>query len=167
MTAEYKLLSIIFVPICLFLAIGTFRTFLRAGLKGELIRTTGIVILIVGGFIDNIPMETIGFILFNIGWIILLSFEADKRREIYKQTTIFERLIGNVPLIKDRKGFPKTYKKETGIIVGVVCLLMSFSLINKIKTFDLVEIVYYGILVFAGIYFVVFSFLKGENEYEG
>jgi len=158
-----KILTYIFLTLCALFLIGTFRTYLRTELKGELLRTIGIVILLVSYLIsDSILGMIIGFVIFNIGWIMLVTVENDKQREIFRQTTIIDRLIGNVPIMRHRKDFPDTYKKGVGILTGIICLLISFIFLKKLKTFEVGEITFIGILIMAGIFFIVYSLIKGK-----
>lgn len=155
-----KLLTNIFLLFCIVFLIGTFRTYLRTGLKGELLRTTGILILLSSYFMSNFLGMIIGFIIFNIGWIMLVTVEHDKKREIFRQTKIIDRVIGNVPMMIDRKDFPRIYNKTLGVLTGVICLLISFLFIKRLDGFELERAVFIGILIFAGVFFVFFSLVK-------
>lgn len=153
---ENKTLVISFMPVAILFVFGLLRAFFRAGLKGELIRAIGILIILIYFFIQKNFLIIIGLIIFNIGWLILVTFENNKRQEIYKSTTAFDRLIGNVPII-NKKEFPKTYEKKTGVIIGIMCLLLSFIRVVTLKNIDSFEITFWGILAFGGIFLVVFS----------
>src|SRR5208283_2866298 len=76
------------------------RVFLRTCLKGELVRTIGMLILLFFGMLENYQWGAIaGFVIFSIGWIILVTFENDKRNKIFRPLNYVDRLIGNVPKI--------------------------------------------------------------------
>jgi hypothetical protein len=118
-------MTYVFLAFCVFFLIAALRTFVRTGLKGELLRICGVVIFLFSYAISNIILGIVGFIIFNIGWIILVTIEHDKRKEIYRQTTFFYRLIGNVPLLREERIFPVAYKPIIGIITGICCILIA------------------------------------------
>ncbi len=159
-----KILTSVFLLLGVMFLIGTLRTYLRTGLKGELLRTTGILISLLSYFMSKFILGIIiGFVIFNIGWIMLVTVEHDKEREIFRQTTIIDRLIGNVPIIRDRKDFARTYNKTLGVLTGVICLLISFLFIKKLEGFEIERMIFIGILIVAGVFFIVFSLVKGKN----
>jgi hypothetical protein len=151
---------IILLILCaLFFARGI-RIFLRSGLKGELIRTAGIILFLISYFIHNYLLAIAAFVIFNIGWLILATFENDARREIYKNTTVFNRLIGNIPKIIPRKAAPSTYDRTVGLLTGIICLLLAFILYKRIMPHESIQITFISVLAFGGIFFIVYSLFR-------
>ena len=68
--------------------------YLHSGLKGELIRALGIFIIMLAYSIDNIVWGAIGFITFNVGWLVLRLKENEYWKEIFGSLTYYERIIG-------------------------------------------------------------------------
>lgn len=152
------ILPIVLIPFFIIVAFGRFRAFLRAGLKADLIKAVGVLILVIAAVSNSHYVLMTGFVIFSIGWIMSATFEHDKMMEIYKGATIIDRFIGNVPIIKDRKDFRphKTYKKVSGVVVGLVCLLLAFIQIYVNNTFD----IFVGMLGVSGVIIILFSLLS-------
>ena len=150
---------IIIMTLCFFLLRGL-RIYWRSDLKGELIRASGIALLIFALIIKSWAFGITGFIVFHVGWIILLTIEYEIRREIYQQITLFERVIGNTPQISNRKTIAATYPKAIGITVGILCIIVAFISYKRLETFDVMEIVLNGVLFFGGIFVIAFYLLK-------
>lgn len=153
--------SVFFVIFVSLLLIGRFRIYLRTGLKGELLITIGGTLLIFGFILDSIVMEICGFIVLNIGLIVLTTIESAMGKDIFGQTTVLERLFGNVPTIKKNQYRMPVVRKDIGIYTGVVCLILSIVLYKKLSTHGIYEITYIGIMVSAGIFFILFSIFRG------
>ncbi len=151
-------LPIALIPFLVIVTFGRFRAFLRAGLKSDLIKAVGVSILVIAAVSNSHYVLMTGFIIFSIGWIMSVTFEHDKMMEIYKGTTIIDRFIGNVPIMKDRKDFrfPKTYKKVSSVVVGLVCLLLTFIQIYVNHTFDMFVVM----LGVSGVIIILFSLLS-------
>ena len=158
--------SVFFVIFVCLLLIGRFRIYLRTGLKGELLITIGGTLLIFGFILDNILLEICGFIVLNIGLIVLTTIESAMRKDIFGQTTVLERLLGNVPIIKKSQYRMPVVRKDIGIYTGIVCLILSIVLYKKLTTYDILEITFIGILASSGIFFIVFSIFKGTPKGE-
>ena len=155
---ETTILPIALTPFFIIVAFGRFRAFLRAGLKADLIKAIGVSILVIAAVSNSHYVLMAGFIIFSIGWTISSTFEHDKMMEIYREVTIIDRLIGNVPITKDRKDFrfPKTYKKVSGVVAGLVCLLLTFIQIYVFNTVDM----FVGMLGVSGVIIILFSLLS-------
>jgi hypothetical protein len=158
------LLNAIFSTFLLLFMIAGIRIYLRTGLKGELIRATGIMLILIAILIDNTISAIIGFIIFNVGWIILVTFEHDMKKEMYRQSTLIERLTGNVPKMSSSPQIPRTYNKKVGIATGILCLFIAFIYYRKLASSDFVEIVFILILALGGIFFIGFSLLKKNGS---
>jgi len=134
------------------------RVYLRTGLKGDLIRSLGIFIFMLSYYVDDIILGIIGFVIFNVGWMILVTFEGELSKEVYGQVTIYKRIIGDFPQILDDKASRNTYK-VMGVTSGVLCLLTAFEFYRQ-KRNDIIELVEIGVLIFAGILFISYYLLK-------
>lgn len=155
-----KLIPLAFVSIFLF---GTLKTFIRTGLRGELIRSIGIASFLISYLANNNVLLIISFIVFNIGWIILVTIELEKRKYVFSNTTIIDRLFGNVPNIRIVKFDYKNFNKTSGVASGVVCILIVvLAFLNKWIISD-IDAVFYGMIFFAGIFFIVFSLTIKEK----
>jgi len=142
----------------LLVSIRGIRVYLRTGLKGDLIRSVGIFIFMFSYYVDDIILGIIGFVIFSVGWMILVTFEGELSKELYGQVTIYKRLIGDFPQILDDKASRNAYK-IMGVTSGVLCLLIAFEFYRQ-KTNDIIELVEIGVLIFAGILFIAYYLMK-------
>ena len=145
--------------LCLLISIRGVRIYLRTGLKGELIGGLGISILMLAYFGEDIILVIIGFVISNVGWLILFTYENELCREIYGKATIYERIIGDVPIILNENE-SRTAFKLTGVLSGLICFLAAFELYKKPKTNDIVALVEIGVLILAGILFIFYYLFK-------
>jgi len=122
-----------------------------------------VVIIVIAYIVNSYILAIISVIIFHVGWIILGTFEYGIRREIYYRTTFVERLVGDIPQIIDRKAFPTIYPKTIGIITGIMCFLTAFISYARLKTFSTTDMVFMGILLFWGIFFIIFSLLRNNK----
>jgi len=152
----------LFVILSLFLCFRGIRIFLRARQTGELIGTAGIIIFVGSYFIQNVTLAIAGFIIFNLGWIYLVTIENDIRKALYRQTTMTQRLSGNIPKIEYNKSSATVYDTASGIITGVICVVLAVILFKKQQTADITDTTFIGMLGFAGGFFVIFSLLKNK-----
>jgi hypothetical protein len=142
--------------------IGRLRIYFRTGLKGELVLVIGGIIFILGNIINSDLLIICGFLIANIGLIILVTIELGTRREIFRQVSFFDKLIGNVPTL-DRVKIPEI-KKEFSISTGIFCLLISGILFSNMDNYDINKIVILGTLVFAGVFFIIFGIVKKNKN---
>jgi hypothetical protein len=149
-----------FTVLCFLFFVRGIYAYLRSGLNGELIRSIGILIFIFGSLIDKTVLEVFGFIVFNIGWLILATYENQARKEIYRQTTVAERLLGKLPRKQNQSKSQTTYDKVIGIVTGIICLLTALTYYKRTNTIDITDVLFIGMLGFAGVFFIIFSIFK-------
>ena len=153
-----------FIFLCFLFFVRGFYAFQRSGLNGELIRAIGILIFIFGYFIDNTVLEVIGFIVFNVGWLILATYENQARKEIYRQTSVIDRLLGKFPKKQNQAKSQTAYDKLIGVVTGIMCLLSALTYYKRTASLDIADVLFIGMLGFAGIFFVIFSLFKKIQE---
>lgn len=158
-----NIVSSFFLTVVCLALIGRLRIYLRTGMKGELLIAIGGVILVLGVLIDNMFLGIGGFIIGNIGLIILATIEHDMRKEIYRQTTLIERLTGNVPKFRLGASSPRTYNRKMGIISGILCIVIALIYYKRQTTSQMIENVFILMLTFSGIFFIVYSLLKKDD----
>lgn len=159
---EKLIVSIIF----LLITMRAIRIYSRTGLKGELIIATAGFIFLLGFYSNDTILMWIAFVILNIGLLILYSSEKYIVRQIYRQLTIYKRLIGDYPQILDENESQRA-NKISGVVSGILCLVTAIELyrikINNIwvsvdkNTFDLIGV---GILILAGILLIVYYSFK-------
>ncbi|MHB8068512.1 MAG: hypothetical protein ACYDIC_11505 [Desulfobaccales bacterium] len=159
---EKLIVSVIF----LLITMRAIRIYSRTGLKGELIIATAGFIFLLGFYSNDTILMWIAFVILNVGLLILYSSEKHIVRQIYRQLTIYKRLIGDYPQILDENESQRA-NKISGVVSGILCLVTAIELyrikINNIwvvvdkNTFDLIGI---GILIFAGISLIVYYSFK-------
>ena len=95
-----------------------------------------------------------------------VTFENEFRKELFSQVTFTEKLLGDVPKIKYEKNITTTYKynKTTGLITGVCCILLSAFYFKRLTKYEITDILFPGLLFFAGIFFVIFSAMKKTKK---
>ncbi len=162
MNSIFLTFVIIALPLLL---IGRLRAYFRTGLKGELIVTIGGGLVIFGMIFDNNWLAMGGFVIGNIGLIILLTVESAKRKEIFRDANLLERIVGNVPVIKEKQFEPAVVRRNIGIPTGVICLVLAFILYDKLTKYNLYEITVISVLAFAGIFFIIFSIYRGTDQH--
>jgi len=158
-----NIVSSFFLTIVCLAIIGRLRTYIRTGMKGELLISIGGMILVLGGLIDNWLLGIGGFIIINVGLIILATIEHDMRKEIFRHTTLIERLTGNVPKITSGASFQMTYNKKMGIITGILCIVIALIYYKQQTASEVIETVFILLLAFTGIFFIVFSLLRKDG----
>jgi hypothetical protein len=104
----------------------------------------------------------VGFIIFKIGSIFYYTKESGLWKEIYEKTSIWEKLTGNVPILKYEKVSPPLLRRRTGLIIGISMMTvggLAFIIIILIKSFFLKSfLIPYSIAAFIiGLLFVIFS----------
>ena len=109
-----------YFPFIIFLALGVLRClriYSRTGLNAEMVKAAGILIVIASFSIGGVVFPVIGFIIFNIGFIMAVTFENAFRKELFSQITLTEKLLGDAPKIKYEKNITTAYKynKTTGL----------------------------------------------------
>jgi len=151
-------ISVLFLIIIFLLMIGRIRVFLRTGLKGEFLLVIGCIIFILGNIINSDLLIIAGFIVANIGLIILVSIELGAVREIFRQTSFFERLIGNIRPINRVKTIEA--KSKTLIPTGILCLLLSLILFSSMDNYEINRMIVFSVLAVGGIVFIIFGIVK-------
>lgn len=167
LVSENVINLILVVICCSFLFLRGVRIFFRTGLKGELVRTIGILIFLIFYIMDNYKGQVAGFVIFSIGWLVLVTFENEIRREMYRQTSIIERLTGNMPKIQPENVISSKYNKTIGILTGIVCLLIAMTMYKRLMTAGVIEIIFIGVLAMGGILFITFNLFKKSGQHKG
>ncbi|MEW6296037.1 MAG: hypothetical protein AB1467_07185 [Candidatus Diapherotrites archaeon] len=151
--------KVIIIVIGLLFSIRGGKIYLRTGLKGELIRAIGIILIMISYHVDDIILGIIGFVIFNVGWLILVTFEGEICKEIYGNVRIYDRIIGNFPQLLDEREV-RAASKTIGIVSGVLCFISAFEFYKRLESSDIIDIVNIVILIMAGILFVTYFILK-------
>lgn len=158
---------IIFSVVALFLLIGRLRAYLRTGLKGDLIIVLGIIIFLSGFPIQNssigLILGAVGFIVINVGLIILGTVERAKVKEIYVGTSIIDRLTGNLTTQYKDKKYPLRVEKSITIKAGIFSIFLAIALYFY-EGKDITGLVIDGILLFGGMAFLIIAFLLGDKK---
>ncbi len=158
-----------YFPLIILLALGVLRClriYSRTGLTAEIVKAAGILLVIASFSFGGVALPVAGFIIFNIGFFMAVTFENEFRKELFGRVTFTEKLLGDVPKIKYERSIATTnkYNKTTGLITGVCCVLLSFFYFKKLAKFEITDILFPGILFFAGIFFLVFSALQKTRQ---
>jgi len=156
-------------PFSILLALGVLRClriYSRTGLNAEIVKAVGLLIMIVSLSVGSDVLPIIGFIIFNIGFIMAVTFENAFRKELFSEMTWNEKLLGDVPKIKYEKSIATTYQynKTMGIITGVCCVLLALFYFKRLTKYEITDILFPGMLFFAGIFFVLFSVLQKKGN---
>jgi len=137
------------------------KIYLRTNMKGELVRTIGILIFLIFYGVHNYQGEIAGFIIYCIGWLILYTFENDMRNTLYRQTNILDRLTGNMPKKSENVILmPMKYNKAIGILTGLICLLIALTKYRRLTVVGAIDIIFIGFLTMAGILFIFYNLFK-------
>lgn len=146
------------------------RIYSRTGLKGELLIAVAGFIFALAYQANDVPLGIVGYVLINIGMVILYKSEKIKWKAILGPLTYYNKLVGNVPHTLNEPESRTTYK-VTGVISGILCLLMAFEFfrrlnindIGELLEKDLVGLVVIGILILSGLLLIgYYSFKKVE-----
>jgi hypothetical protein len=158
-----------YFPFIIFLALGVIRClriYSRAGLNAELIKAAGILLMIASFSMSGIALPLAGLIIFNVGFIMAVTFENEFRKDLFSRVTFTKKLLGDVPKIKYEKNITTTYKynKTTGLITGVCCVLLSLFYFKRLTKYEIIDILFPGMLFFAGFFFVLYSALRKTKK---
>jgi hypothetical protein len=158
--------SIPFIILCFLGALRGIRIYSRTGLNAELVKIAGILILISSFSIDNSALAIIGFVVFNIGFIFEVTIENAFRKELFSQITFTDKLIGDVPRLQYGRTATTKYKynKSIGLVTGLICLLLGLIYYQRLTKKEITDLIFPGLLAFAGIFFVAFSILQKEKK---
>ncbi len=96
----------------------------------------------------------LGGLILAIGFAILATLESGMNRELIKRTTFLQCLVGDIPII-DKDKYPPLLKKRTGIIFGILFLLVGISLGLFYKEWLLMPI----LMISQGIFLIIFSLI--------
>jgi len=152
---------------CFLIIIRGVRIYPRTGIKGELIIALSGFILLLSYYAGDAILGIIGFVIFNVGLLILYTFESHIEREIHGQLPIYKRIIGDFPQLLDEKASRKAFR-VMGVTSGILSLLTAFEFYRRFKTKNIVELVdvktFYlveiGIFIFGGILLILYYSLK-------
>jgi hypothetical protein len=85
----------------------------------------GIVNLsIAWGYIVFFALVLLGLVFDLVGSVILWTKESGLWKEIGETTSFWQRLTGNVPMIKYNKLPSPSLKRRTGIIIGIILITL-------------------------------------------
>jgi hypothetical protein len=158
-----------YFPLIILLALGVLRClriYSRTSLNAEMVKAAGLLIMIASFSIGGVVLPITGFIIFNIGYIMAVTFENAFRKELFSQITLTEKLLGDVPKFKYAKNITTAYKynRTVGLITGGCCVLMGLFYFKRLTKYEITDILFPGMLFFAGIFFVVFSALQKTRK---
>ena len=144
--------------LCVLFSFRGIKIYLRTGLKGEMIRSVGLYLIILSLMFDNIFFAIVGFTICSIGTLILYSFENDKWNENFGFLNMFDRLTGNVQQSLNKSNSLKSYKLMS-LITGGLCLLTAAGFYVKIDN-NIINTMEVVILFIAGILFIVYYLIN-------
>jgi hypothetical protein len=109
-----------------------------------------------------------------IGEVILNTSESGLWKEIGGKTTLWQRITGNVPILKDEKLPSPAISKRTSIIIGIIAMTLGSLIIIPYIVFKIPTIFrsffIAAVLVFiSGLLLVIFSIIyldKGKKSPE-
>ncbi len=116
----------------LLVSIRGIRIYSRTGLKGELLIGVAGFIFVLAFQTNDIALGIVGYVIINIGMLILYRSEKQKWKAIFGKLTYYDKLVGNTPHILNEKESRTTYK-VTGVISGILCLAMAFEFYRRIE----------------------------------
>jgi hypothetical protein len=108
------------------------------------------------------------------GDAILLYDESELWKQIFEKTTFWQRLTGNVPILKDEKLPSPAISKQTSIIIGIIAMTLGSLTIIPYIIFK-IQTIFTSFLIGAvhafifGLLLVFFSFIcldKGKKPPE-
>lgn len=159
-----KIPSIVFLLICFLFSVRGMRAYLRTGLTSELIQMIGLVMIVLSFLVRGHVLPIMGFVIFNIGYIVAVTFESNIRKEIRNQTSFIDRLVGNVPKILDATRVQSLQDRVIGIASGVICLICSLLVYKRLTTHELTDIVFVIPMACAGVFFILFFLLRKNRH---
>jgi hypothetical protein len=115
------------------------RIYSRTGLKGELLIAVAGFVFVLAYQANDMTLGIIGYIIINIGMVILFKTEKIKWKAVFGPLNYYGRLVGNVPQILNEKESRNAYK-VTGIISGILCLLMALEFYRRLKVNNIGEL---------------------------
>jgi hypothetical protein len=137
----------------------------------------GITIWYMGGYSEDSPIYLLFFLVMVasiaitfLASVILNTNESGLWKELGEKTTFWQRLTGNIPILKYEKPPPPTISMRTGLIIGISAmtlgsLVIILYILFKITTFFSFLIAAIGTFIF-GLLFVIFSIIyldKGKK----
>jgi len=143
------------------------RIYERTRLNGELVKAAGISIVILSLSFKGVILPIIGFVIFNVGLLMAATFEYAFRKEVFGQLTFKERIIGDVPRIRYRKyslDNKYNYSRTMGILTAIVCILLGLFFYKRLTKYEMTDLIFPALLLFAGIYFLVFFVLQKTRK---
>lgn len=130
------MLKLVVTAIGLLVSIRGIRIYSRTGLKGELLVAVAGFIFALSYQANDMPLAIIGYIILNIGMLILYKVEKIKWKAIFGKLTYLDKVVGNTPHFLNEKESRTTYK-VTGVISGIFCFLMAFEIYRKVTPTDI------------------------------
>jgi hypothetical protein len=174
-----------------------FRVYFRAGLTSRLWSVASIIIFVIGFWIAYILSiidlcasyglcstpgeEDVIYVIVNVVFFVGLSFhytylgdswnkESSLQKEIFENTSYWQRVTGDIPIYKVEKGPAFFFRKKQGIIIGIALMTVgSLLTIVLIIMPNLFHFVLSFLIVFLsafimGLLLVIFSVTYLEKE---
>ncbi len=143
------------------------RIYSRTGLKGELLIGVAGFIFMLAYQTNDIVLGITGYITINVGILLLYRIEKANWKGIFGKLSSYDRFMGNVPQILNKKESQVSYK-VTGIVSGILCLLMALAFYRKGNTYNIggllgeniAAFVEIGIFVLAGLLLISYYLFK-------
>ncbi|MHB8697690.1 MAG: hypothetical protein ACYC9J_06580 [Sulfuricaulis sp.] len=115
--------SDLFMLVLLFLFLTRVRLYARTGLRGELVVALGLAVMLATPLIGHLlwvmtgqTFELIimifGFVIGNVGLLISVTFERERRRELFEGVRLLDKLLGNVPRVRGQRTTVASPTKE-------------------------------------------------------
>jgi hypothetical protein len=162
---KYRLVFSLILILC---SISYVRIYIRTNQKGILFLIIGSFIGSLGFFLPaysfSILFLCISYILITLGLILQGTLESGTVKYIKNNTTFYQRLLGDVPIIKDNIK-PQFNKKQT-ILIGIITIGLGFSF-AFIKIFFNQENYIFDIIcmaIFSGILLIAAAIIWGNRN---
>ena len=165
---------LILISVILFIvSIGQLRNYIRSSQIGVLLMAFGSFILSIALILDvpyanftdlNIYILLAGYIIFQSGFLLHGSKESGTRKYIMTRTTILQRLLGSVPIVKDE--IKPSLKRKYGILIGLLTIGLGLLFILLRKMFNLdasLPLTFIFLNILWGIIMIILSFAYGSN----
>jgi len=158
-----------YFPFAILFALGLLRcmrVYSRTGLKAELVKAVGISIMILSFSTGSILLMIIGIVVFNVGFMIAVTYENAFRKDLFSQITLKQKLLGDVPRLRYSKDIRTTYKHNRAIslITASCCFLIAFISYRGLTKHAITDLMYPGLLLIGGVFFLLFSVFKKESK---
>lgn len=135
------------------LLIGRVRSYLRTGLRGELLVVVGIASLLLSFVARNFIISLVGIALINVGILILTTLELEERRIAFRDTNAWERIIGNISASRDQQS-NRRRTADLSVPVGIASVILGAIKFYQAQS-DWTELVVSGALAVGGIWVLI------------